>query len=311
MDNHRHSEIEQLLLDEVSFDQLADNMFDALYVVDTNRVIRYLNLAAELLTGFSAKEVLGSRCSDNILCHMDSHGTNLCKTNCPLAATMRDGQVRQDQVFLHHKHGHRLGVLVRTTPIKNSHGEVIGGIEIFTDDSSHSAYQQRIQELEAVALLDNLTQLPNRNYLERELHSVIEEYRRFKVPFGVFFIDIDFFKLINDTHGHLIGDEVLKFISKTIAHNSRTFDVYGRWGGEEFIGIIRNTEFNELKILGERMRILIDNSYIKVGEETIHVSVTIGATMVKPDDNIESILKRADKLMYEGKSSGRNRLIGG
>lgn len=311
MDNQLQRVRDKFNLDDIGFTQLAENMFDALYIVDTNRIIQYWNLAAELLTGFSTEELIGTSCSADILCHIDKHGTNLCKTDCPLAATMNDCKIRQAHVFLHHKHGHRIGVLVRTIPIKNINDEVVGCIEIFTDDNSQAANNQRIKELEAVALLDNLTQLPNRNYLERELHNILEEHRRFGVPFGVFFIDIDFFKLVNDTHGHLIGDEVLKFISKTLSHNSRTFDVYGRWGGEEFIGIIRNTEFEELKNLGERMRILIDNSYIKLADETIHVSVTIGATMVTKEDTIESVLNRSDKLMYDGKSTGRNRLVTG
>jgi len=302
---------EELNLDDIVFRQLAENMFDALYIVDTDRTIRYWNLAAELLTGFSAEDITGSCCADNILCHIDKHGTNLCKTGCPIEATMKDSQTRQAHVFLHHKQGHRIGVLVRTIPIANIDGNITGCIEVFTADNSHASSLQRIKELEKTALLDNLTQLPNRSYLERELHNIIEEHRRFDIPFGVFFIDIDFFKLVNDTYGHLIGDEVLKFISKTLSHNSRTFDVYGRWGGEEFIGIIRNTQFEELKSLGERIRILIDNSYIKLAHEEIHVTVTIGATMIKKEDSIESVLNRADMLMYDGKSAGRNRLIAG
>lgn len=311
MGNQRHHTKDKLNLDDIVFKQLAENMFDALYIVDTDRVIQYWNPAAERLTGFCAEELIGTNCAADILCHIDRHGSNLCKTDCPLAATINDSKTRQEHVFLHHKQGHRIGVLVRTIPIQSSDGSVVGCIELFTENNSQTASQQRIKELEAVALLDNLTQLPNRNYLERELRNIIEEYRRFDIPFGVFFIDIDFFKLVNDTHGHLVGDEVLKFVAKTLSHNSRTFDIYGRWGGEEFIGIIRNTKFDELKNLGERMRILIDNSYIKLAEETIHVSVTIGATMIKKEDNVESVLNRADKLMYDGKSSGRNRLVAG
>lgn len=299
---------QQTNIKEIAFDQVAENLFDSLYLVDTNRTIRYWNNAAELLTGFEANEVVGTSCSDGILCHVDENGTKLCDTACPLAATLNDDQMHHANVFLHHKQGHRIEVLIRTIPIKNSTGETVGATECFVDNNSQSANQQRIAELEKLALLDPLTQLPNRNYLERELTSIIEEHRRNKIPFGLFFIDIDHFKQVNDTFGHIVGDEVLRFVTKTLSHNSRHFDIYGRWGGEEFIGILRNVEPDMLQKLGERMRILIDNSYIKTAAEPIHVTVTIGATMLHEDDTITSLLDRADTLMYCGKRKGRNRI---
>jgi diguanylate cyclase (GGDEF)-like protein len=76
--------------------------------------------------------------------------------------------------------------------------------------------------------------------MEKVIQIRLEEKKRLKVPFGVFFIDIDFFKNINDTYGHNVGDRVLKYIAKTFAVHSRPFDVYGRWGGEEFVGIIEH-----------------------------------------------------------------------
>lgn len=118
----------------------------------------------------------------------------------------------------------------------------------------------------------------------------------------------DHFKQVNDNYGHIVGDEVLRFVAKTLAHNSRPFDIYGRWGGEEFIGVIRNVEFNKLLKLGERMRMLIANSYIKTAAEHIHVTITIGATMVREEDNITALIDRADSLMYLGKNNGRNRV---
>lgn len=295
-------------IEDVAFKGVADNLFNGLYLVDTKRTIRYWNKAAEILTGFKASEVIGSGCFDGIICHVDENGTNLCDTSCPLTATLNDNQTRNINVFLHHKQGHRIEVNVRTMPVKNPTGETIGAIECFEENNSQNANRLRIQELEKLALLDTLTQLPNRNYLERELSSSIEEHRRHKIPSGVFFIDIDHFKQVNDNYGHIVGDEVLRFVAKTLAHNSRPFDIYGRWGGEEFIGVIRNVEFNKLLKLGERMRMLIANSYIKTAAERIHVTITIGATMVREEDNITALIDRADSLMYLGKNNGRNRV---
>lgn len=144
--------------------------------------------------------------------------------------------------------------------------------------------------------------------MEKELQIRFNEHKRHNIPFGILFIDIDNFKKVNDTYGHNVGDEVLRFVAQTFVANSRPFDLYGRWGGEEFIAIIRNIEPKELANLGERLRILIEHSYILHGNEKLHVTVSLGATSLQPNDSLESLLKRADSLLYESKNQGRNRL---
>jgi diguanylate cyclase (GGDEF)-like protein len=165
-----------------------------------------------------------------------------------------------------------------------------------------------LKEFEKLALLDNLTQLPNRNYIEREIQSRFEEKKRFNVPFGILFIDIDHFKNFNDIYGHDVGDDVLKFVAKTFVANARPFDLYGRWGGEEFIGVIRNINGKDLELLGDRLRSLINNSYILHDNEKLYVTISIGATLIRENDTIKSLIKRSDALLYKSKAAGRNRL---
>lgn len=295
-------------LDKDSYARIIDSLHDGLYFVDTDRIITYWNKAAERISGFSAAEVVGKSCADKILTHVDGKGTCLCTRLCPLAATIADGVDREAQVFLHHKDGHRVPVLVRVSLLKDQDGKVIGGIELFTDISNIQANTLRVQELEKLALLDNLTQLANRNYIERELRGRFEEHRRLRIPFGILFIDIDHFKVVNDTYGHDIGDEVLRFVARTFTANSRAFDLYGRWGGEEFLGIIRNISADDLEKLGNRLRVLIEHAYILHEGEKLQITVSIGATLVTDDDGTESFIKRADNLLYESKRLGRNRL---
>ncbi len=298
-------------LDNVSYARIIDNLHDGLYFVDVNRIITFWNKAAERITGFTAAEVLGKSCADKILTHVDGEGRSLCLGLCPLAASIADGVEREAEVYLHHKDGHRVPVQVRVTLLKDAFGKTIGGVEMFFDISGMQANALRVQELEKLALLDNLTQLANRNYLEKELRIRFEEHKRLKIPFGMLFIDIDHFKRVNDTYGHDAGDEVLRFVARTFVANSRPFDLYGRWGGEEFIGIIRNINDNDLQSLGERIRVLIEHSYIYHGGEKLHVTISLGATSLNDGDNIETLIKRADTLLYESKRLGRNRLTQG
>jgi len=298
-------------LDRGSFQSMIDNLYDGLYFVDQNRTITYWNKAAARISGFSAAEVLGKSCFDNILNHVDAAGNQLCFGGCPLEKTIADAQPREGEVYLHHKDGHRIPVSVRVSVLTNDAGEVIGGIELFTDISNRSANELRLTELEQMARLDRLTQLANRNHLETELQMRFEEKKRYHVSFGVLFMDIDHFKNFNDTHGHAVGDEVLKYVAKTFVKNSRPFDLYGRWGGEEFLGIIRNITARDLENLGNRLRLLVASSYLAHEGEKLHVTISLGATLVKEGDTINTLMKRADSLLYRSKSSGRNRLTRG
>ncbi|MFC1838174.1 diguanylate cyclase [Thermodesulfobacteriota bacterium] len=294
-----------------TYERIVEDLYDGLYFVNKDRVITFWNKAAEKITGFSAEEVIGKSCADDILTHIDGEGNKLCTGKCPVAETVTDGKPREAQVYLHHKEGHRVPVSVRINALRDGSGNIIGGIELFTDISNQTANELRVKELEKLALLDNLTQLANRNYIEREFESRLEEKRRYNVPFGILFMDIDHFKKFNDTYGHDVGDDVLKFVAKTLIDTSRPFDLYGRWGGEEFIGVLRNIKEEGLKTVGNRVRMLIENSYMNYKDKKLNVTISIGATIVNDGDTMESLIKRADRLMYKSKAGGRNCLTVG
>ncbi len=298
-------------IENESYEKVIESLHDGLYFVDRDRTIIYWNKAAERISGFTADEVIGKSCGDGILTHIDSEGCNLCQTGCPLAKTIADGKPRENEIYMHHKNGHRVPVSVRVSTLTDADGIVTGGIELFTDISNQAANELRVKELEKLALLDNLTQLANRNYIEREIQGRFEEKKRLKVPFGIFFIDIDHFKKFNDRYGHNLGDEVLKFVANTFTANTRPFDLYGRWGGEEFIGIIRNINGTDLVMLGNRLREMIAKSYVLQGEKKLSVTISIGAILVTEEDTRDTLLKRADTLLYASKSAGRNCLTFG
>ena len=115
---------------------LVDNLVDGVYFVDPGREIKYWNPGAERITGYGPGDVVGHRCLDNILDHVDSQGYSLWRTECPLAATMRDGQPREVSVWLRHADGHRKPVLVRTAPVRSVDGTIVGAVEVFSDDSA-------------------------------------------------------------------------------------------------------------------------------------------------------------------------------
>jgi diguanylate cyclase (GGDEF)-like protein len=170
----------------------------------------------------------------------------------------------------------------------------------------NATLKRRIEYLQKQSLLDPLTQVLNRRGIEMNLTSRLEEMKRYGLSFGLLFVDVDRFKDINDDYGHVTGDKVLKMVSKTLTNSIRPFDVLGRWGGEEFVVIITNVNKDTLSAIAERCRFLVEHSGLPLKFGSASVTVSIGATLSQPDDDIQRLIERADQLMYRSKKFGRN-----
>jgi len=235
------------------------------------------------------------------------NGQNLDGRYNPLFVAMNHGRVEENDGYFTRNDGKKIHLFMRANPVFESEGGIIGGIQLFTD-ITEKPNESRVLELEKIAMLDHLTHLANRSYIEKEFYSRIQEMNRYNLSFGVIFIDIDYFKKINDTFGHDVGDMVLKRVAESFMKNARPYDFFGRWGGEEFIAIIRNVDKQTLVMIAERYRKLIQSLDIEFENKKLGVTVSMGATMMGSEDTISTIVRRADKLMYRSKKDGRNRL---
>jgi diguanylate cyclase (GGDEF)-like protein/PAS domain S-box-containing protein len=285
---------------------LLDNLYEGVYFLDRERFIHYWNKGAERITGYSRDEVEGSNCWDNILMHVDSEGKSLCQDRCPARKTMEGGIPAEAEVFLHHKNGHRIPVSIKVTPIHDETGVIVGAVEIFRDNSEKLASLSLIEDLQEKAFQDTLTSLPNRRYMDRYLMAKLDESSRYDWTFGLIFLDIDHFKLINDTYGHDVGDEALKMLAQTLVHSTRSFDTVGRWGGEEFVVAVVNVDRDKLLHIAERYRRMIESSTVTTGGSGLKMTVSLGVTLACEGDTLDSLVKRADGLMYQSKLAGRN-----
>lgn len=277
------------------------------YIVSPERQILFWNDKACEITGYTYEEVVGMSCQDNILRHVDDVGTELCFQGCPLFETIKDGKVRKARVYLRHKSGYRTPVKVETLPIKVNN-EIKGAIEFFQEDTEELNLLEELRQTREKALICPLTGIGNRRYTEQTLEDRLEEMKRMGSTLGVFFIDIDNFKNINDTYGHPIGDIVLKMVARTLTNIMRPYDFVGRWGGEEIVAIVPHVKQEELFELGERFRKLIALSNFKITQGRLGVTVSIGVTLSKEDDTVNSIIERADQMMYESKRKGKNQV---
>lgn len=286
---------------------LMDNLYEGVYVVDTNRKILYWNDGCESITGFKASDVVNTYCYQNILQHVDQTGNSLCQFECPLSATIKTGKILERDVYLHHKLGYRVPVTVKSIPVYDEHKNIVAAIEVFSDTRFKESKYEENRQLKEMIDIDPLTKIYNRRFINFQLETVLKEFEEFELPFGVMFIDIDHFKNVNDTYGHSVGDEILKVIAKTISNNIRPYDVVGRFGGEEFIVILKRVDMDVLKMVSERIRILSQNSYYIHEGKPISVTISVGATLYDGSETINQIIARADKLMYKSKTTGRNK----
>jgi len=297
-----------MYLEQGFYKNLLDNLYDGVYFVDAERRITYWNKGAERLTGYTASEVIDCYCRNDILMHVDEKGDKLCETSlCPAVKTLQDGRPREEDLFLHHKRGHRLPVAIRVAPILSPDGKIVGAVEVFSDNTPRVVSKQTIEELQRIALLDPLTEVGNRRYAEMNLKFRLAEQERYGWPFGILFIDIDVFKTVNDRFGHEVGDDVLRMTARTLSNSLRSFDLVSRWGGEEFLALIINVDSGSLLSVAEKLRRMVEQSSITWDSQNISITVSIGGTLAVKTDSVESIVRRADELMYRSKEEGRNR----
>jgi diguanylate cyclase (GGDEF)-like protein/PAS domain S-box-containing protein len=294
--------------DDGFYRKLLDNLFDGVYFVDRERRITYWNKGAEKLAGFPASQVVGTHCWDNKMMHVDAAGTQLCAAGCPLAATIVDGCPREAEVFMRHQSGHRVPVSLRVSPVRNGGGEITGAVGVFSDNSAKNAAEDKIVQLEGLALLDPLTGVANRRHVEIHLQAALGAFQRYGWAFGVLFLDVDRLKKVNDTAGHEAGDQVLRMVARTLAASLRPADSFGRWGGEEFVAVVTNTTEDGLRVVAERCRRLVEQSALEAGPGRIRVTVSAGGSMARAGDTPEALIERADRLMCRAKTGGRNRV---
>lgn len=166
-------------------------------------------------------------------------------------------------------------------------------------------------QMEALALRDGLTGLLNRRALRDRAHAALMQARRQDAPFAIAMIDVDHFKAVNDSHGHVLGDQVLAHVASVLSGALRASDDVGRWGGEEFLALLVDADAEDATAAGERLRLHVLHSAFVLDSGPLAVSVSVGVVAVPPghpDTPIDELIQQADDALYRAKARGRNRV---
>lgn len=286
--------------------KILNNINSGVYALDNQRKILFWNKKAEDITGFKSDEVVGKSCKDNILEHINEVGKNLCLHGCPVSSTLADGRERETQLFLHHKEGHRIPVSVKVFPVYDDENMIEGAIEIFDDLREKEKFLQEIKKYKEIAYIDNLTGIPNRKYIKDNLNRIINESQKFNYSIGVMLIEAQNIPNINEKYGIENGDRVLKMIGMNLHANTRNSDLTGRLEGNKFLSIVRFVEKPQMEIIANKYITTAKACFIMFGNEKISTNVKIVGTLVKKDDDQNTIKKR---LLEISKKSTDNPFI--
>lgn len=281
---------------------LADNAADVIWTMDLEGHFTYISPSVEKLRGYTVEEVM-AQSPEEVLCpgsllHMQeglTRALNSVQNDLPF-------QVFRGELEQPCKDGTTVWTEATVSGIYSEDGRFIGMLGVTRDISERKLMEEEIRRL---SITDKLTQSFNRLKLDETLEQQLEWSKDRGLPFAIIILDIDHFKLVNDTYGHQVGDQVLIKLVALLNENVRTGDVVGRWGGEEFLIILPDTTLADATVLAERLRQAVETHRFATAGQ---VTISAGVSGFKMDHSPETIVSRADRALYRAKEKGRNRV---
>jgi len=296
-----------------AFDNMAQRLAD--YVQEFQRKAdEYHAIIQTTSDGFKISDAGGKILEANdSYCRMIGYNVNELKT---MNIADIDAKENQEMVAAHiskikkvgsdsftsrhkRKDGTEIDVEVTVTYLDDRGGQFFSFVRDITDRKKLEA------DLLQAATHDSLTGVFNRRSLEEKIEAEVERSKRYGNTFSLIMFDIDDFKHINDTLGHLAGDAVLQGLAEVVNQNIRVIDAVGRWGGEEFMILLSETSAAEAAVVAEKLRTALASH--RAGEAG-HITASFGMTSYQEHDTLDTILKRVDDLLYSAKNSGKNRI---
>ena len=281
---------------------------DGFFLLDDDMRFVVWSPGAEQLLKITPREILGQIWAPELLGYTGELGQPFAEGELPLQQAVTTLRKSTGSVRVRGAANQPVSLSVTTTPVLDPRANVTGIVETFTDNQRMPELPADYRELKLAASRDALTSVANRGELETQLNLLLDHWRDSDEaePFSVIFLDVDFFKNINDTFGHTVGDQVLIDVARLMQQESNSGELVARYGGEEFVILCPATQLEQAARRAERLRATIAKSKIG-GIGNYQVTASFGVTQIERHDSPESILKRADAALYQAKESGRNR----
>jgi diguanylate cyclase (GGDEF)-like protein/PAS domain S-box-containing protein len=293
------------LIDDAAVGQLylAASVFNhspqGIMITDAEHRIRKVNPAFTHITGWAEAEVVGRR--DKML----SAGRDEAGLRDEMQAALDDGDMWVGEMWSRRRDGEVFPENRTVVAVRDENGALLHYLNMFSDISAEKFAAERIHRL---AHYDAITDLPNRVLLQDRLLHAINQAARAQTRLALLFLDLDGFKLINDTFGHAAGDELLRLIGDRLSSRLRKADVVARIGGDEFAVVLGDiTNDSDVQVACDQLLKLVTEPY-DIDQQHHHVTTSIGVAMYPEDGtDVQELLKNADAAMYQAKENGKNR----
>jgi diguanylate cyclase (GGDEF)-like protein/PAS domain S-box-containing protein len=310
IDTEKITRIAQLQ-QEISIERelLLNSLGEGVYGVNNDGCCFFINPAALNIFGFKTEEIIGKN-THGLVHHHRADGSAYLEKDCIIhrAKKMKEKLVQRDWLF--RKNGDIFPAeLIATPMLKNENA--IGVVIAFRDITEQVAAEEKLKiindELLVQSITDPLTKIYNRRFFMEQGNLIFSQAKQNIIALSIIAFDIDFFKKINDTYGHDIGDKVLIHISAIAKNNLREKDIIARVGGEEFTIILNHTEKDRAIKIAKRIHDEIQTTPISVSSADIICTISMGISWINQDSlNFNELLKQADEALYLAKNSGRN-----
>ncbi len=274
-----------------------DYLFDAVVVTDIQGIITDWNKGSEALYGYSKEEAIGQTVS---MLHVPE---DIDHITAEVIASVEKMGKWSGEVRMLHKDGDIGWIESMCVPILDEENQMVGALGINRDITERKEEEERLQNL---AHYDQLTEIPNRYLLLDRLEHLIAQCERNKSEFTLLYMDLDRFKIINDTKGHAFGDQLLKEVASRLTLLIRQSDTFARIGGDEFVFLLENTsEKNDIAAMAEMILKELERVFL-INDEEIKVSCSLGiATYPEDGSTMDGLLATGDAAMYKAKQGGR------
>lgn len=287
------------------YQAVLDKLQTGVYIVDRNRRIRFWNEGAEQITGYLRQDVVGRFLRDHLLTP-DAVKDVDSEPDDPINLVFRDGKPSTMDVSILHKDGYRVPIVLRTSPIRNSHGAVVGAAESFEKNRSASDWTRRQAGFADFGCLDAMTGVAAQSFMETQLRENLTIFAEHNIPFGILLIQIDHMDQFRASRGPGVVSTILRVIAQSVENCVRPSDLVGCWGTNQFIAILLECRESEVARVGERVRKMIGQAEIEWWGDRFSVTSPVGGAGCRAGDNAELLMARAAASLQESIEKGGN-----
>ena len=297
------------LNDPEIYRSVLEHLETGVYIVDRNRRVRFWNEGAEQITGFLRQDVVGRFLREHLLAIGDASKALESDPEDPINLAFRDGKSTVVDVSILHKSGYRIPVVLRTNPIRNSRGAVVGVAESFERNRSASDWTRRQAMYADFGCLDSVTGLAAQSFMETQLRENLITFAEHNIPFGILLIQVDHLDQFRATRGPGVVPTILRVVAQSLENCLRPTDLVVCWGENQFLAVLMECRESEVVRVGERVRKIIGMAEIEWWGDRFSVTSPVGGAGCRAEDTVELLVERAAASLQDSIEKGGNCVV--